>query len=80
LFKTEHVLLFVHCPVWGQDGALKHVGLRLGPSRISAYTSSEEFEDSHVEPQSKQQMKQPHAKQSISSRDGQQCTAKVSSG
>lgn len=44
------------------------MALTLGPSRVSAYTSSEEFEDSSREAQSKQQMEQPCAKLSLSSR------------
>lgn len=68
-FKTKHVLLWGHCLVWGQDGALKHRRLRLRVSRASAYTSSEEFEDSHEEAQGKKWGEQPHAKQILNNRD-----------
>lgn len=45
-----------------------HMGLRLGASRISPYTSSEEFQDFSAEAQSKHKMKKPCAKQSLSTR------------
>lgn len=56
-------------PSWWGWWTLKHRGLRLGASRVSAYTSSEEFEDSHEEAQGTKQVEQPHAKQILNTRD-----------
>lgn len=67
--KSKHVLFWGHSLVWGLDGALRHGELRLGASRASAYTSSEELEGSHEEAQGKKQEEQLHSKQVLNNRD-----------
>lgn len=70
LFKTKHVFVLCALPGLGARWSTHvHVGLSLWASRISPYTSSEEFEVFPVEAQSKQRMKKPCAKQSLSSSD-----------